>query len=324
MNFGEILTQAYDRTGHSGTTDSVVVRRIKGFANRWNRKILTTPGLEALRRTPVTFASVADQAQYGLPVEAVRYVSEADTQRKLYKRTIGWYRERFPNPAGWTGTPRFFVPMGYSRFHTAPSAACELFAVSSAAGDITQAVRAEVVLSSGYKRTLGPVTLTGATPVSLGASVTNVIGIDDWFLSAVATGTVTLTQGSGGTELARIPIGKTYQRFTRFALAPTPAAVITYTADVLVELADMVQDTDEPFPNANYHDLIVDGIVHDEFASRGRLSEARLLLIDIQGQDYENGLGGRIGRIRGELLEWPDREDDDGRTFEDSIRLPVT
>jgi hypothetical protein len=320
MQFLGILNDIYDRTGHlqyaSATVPPAdVQRRIKSFVNRWNRKILTRQGMDPLRRVIITKASVADQQTYGVVLQSIRWITESTTQRRLRKQTIGWYRDRYPAPAQFTGTPTEYIEMGQSRIHTRPSAACELFLVSTQAADVGT-VKIEAIRSNGYRVSLSHV-LTGLTPVSLSTTITDVIDLVDVRLSATQTGDVTVTQGSGGTELTKIPIGQTYPRFLRYALAPTPAQAITYTIDGIADIVDLTNDYDEPFENADFHDLLIDGIVYEEWLSRGRASEAKTLRAEIEL---------RIRELAGKLLEWPEPNDrrDAFKSFEETIQLPLT
>lgn len=157
--------------------------------------------------------------------------------------------------------------------------------------------------------------MTGLTAVSLGAAITDAIDVQDFYVSAAAVGTITLHEDSGaGTELSRIPIGQKAGRFLRYALAPTPASAITYTLDGEAPIVDLANDTDEPFPSPDFHDLLVDGAVHDEWQARGRAREADRLALDIDM---------RIRELRMSILDWPDSDGDDARTFDQSINLPV-
>jgi hypothetical protein len=230
------------------------------------------------------------------------------------EKTLGWYRAHVPDPSRWTGTPDFYVPMGFTRIHTRPSAACELFVKSTSASD-TGTAYVEVVRSDGYTRSLSAV-MTGVTAVSLGAAITDVIDVQDFYISVAAVGTVTLHSVSGaGTELSRIPIGQLAGRFLRYALVPTPSQVITYIIDGEAPIVDMTIDSDEPFPNPDFHDILEDGAVHDEWLNRGRFQEAQRL-----GQQIES----RIDELRGNILEWDESTNGrDFRTWDQTIHEPV-
>lgn len=316
MQFADILTAIYDRTGtNASTVQPSDQRRLKAYANRWNRKVLSAPLMEPLRRVIITKASVIDQQTYGVVLQQINYVTEQTTQRQLPKRTLDWYRSRYPDPSRFSGTPTSWVPMGQARIHTRPSAACELFVVSTSASDTTQVVKVEAVRRNGYRVSLSK-TVTGTTPLSMGSAYTDIVDIDDVRMSVVGVGDVTLTQGSGGTELTKIPIGQTYPRFLRFALVPTPSAAITYTLDGIADIVDLVNDYDEPFPNPDFHDLIVDGAVYEEWVTRGRSREATALRADIEL---------RMRALRMAVLEWPDNQNPStDRVFEDTIHLPLT
>lgn len=314
MTFLDMKQQVFDRTGQDQSPPAPVIRRIAAYLNRWNRKILSSNGMDPLRRVIVSQSSVANQPTYGVTLQAIRFVTEATNQRRLRIKTLDWYRTVMPDTAMWTGTPDWYVPMGFARIHDRPTAPCQLFAVSTSAADTTQVIKAEVVRSLGYRASLS-VTLTGQAPVSLGATITDVVDVEDLYLSAVAAGTVTLTQGSGGTELSMIPIGQTTPRFLRYALAPTPSAVISYQLDGIADIADLVSDTDEPFPNPDFHDLLVDGAVYDEWLMRGRGQDAKSLRADIEL---------RLRRLRCAILEWGDDCDDPyHRTFDETIHEPI-
>lgn len=315
MNFLAIKQQVFDRTGQDQIPPTPVVRRIGGYVNKWNRKILSASLMDPLRRVIVTQTSVADQPTYGIALQSIRYVTEQTSLRgRLREQTIDWYRSVMPDPAQWTGTPTWFVKMGIARIHDRPTAPCQLFAVSTSAADTAVVIKAEVVRTLGYRASLS-VTLTGQAPVSLGATITDVVDIEDLYLSIAAAGTVTLTQGSGGAELSKIPIGQTYPRFLRYALAPTPSDAIPYTIDGLAETVDLVNDTDEPFQNADFHDLLVDGAVYDEWLMRGRGQDAKMLRADIEL---------RIMRLRCDILEWGDEATDlYRRTFDETIHEPI-
>jgi len=313
MTFLEILQDVYDRTGAQQTPQTEVSRRIKRYVNSWNRKVLSAPGMEPLRRVILTKASIASTPTYGIALQKIRYMTETSTQRRMHEKTLAWYRDRFPDPAQFTGTPLDYVPMGITRIHTVPANASEIFIKSTEAAD-TGTVRVQAIRSNGYPVSLSKA-LTGTTAVSMSTTITDVIDMLDVRLSAAQTGTVTVHEDSGiGTELSRMVIGQTAPRFLRFALAPTPASAITYQIDGIADIVDMANDTDEPFENADFHDILTDGAVHDEWTMRGRSAEARDLRIEIEA---------RISQLRMSILEWPEGDETPERTFDQSIHLPV-
>ncbi len=326
MNFSEIKLDVYDRTGAGQAPESAVTRRIGRYVNGWNRKVLTMPGFQKLRRVIVPKASIADVPVYGIALSKIEFIYEATTERRIYEKSLAWYRDNFPDPANLTGTPNDYVPTGAGRIHTRPAAACELFVKSTSVADTAVVVRVEAIRSNGYPVSL-TATLTGVTAVTLSAAFVDVIDIVDFHLDGVAAGLVTLHEISGaGAELSRIQIGATSPRFLLFALAPTPAQAIVYHVEGIAEIVDMSRTTDEPFPSPDFHDILVMGSVHDEWIHRGRVAEARVLM---HGGDPRSptpdSILGRIAALRMWVLEWDYGGDDGtrGRSFEETIALPI-
>lgn len=250
MTFANILLDAYGRLGFAGTTDATVIARIKRFVNESAQDLAGEPGLASLMLGSVPFASVASQPTYGLPpvISRVFTIRETTSRRKLWPRSLDWYRTVAPDPLSPGGTAAYYVMLGPQAVAKQPSDASELFVKSSAAGDTSQVVHFEVVRSGTGQVQTGSVTLTGTTAVSLGSTITDIIEVRDLYLSAVTVGNVTLLEDSGaGTELARIAIGQQRSRYELIALYPTPSSAITYSVDYELDVTDLVQDADEPY-----------------------------------------------------------------------------
>ena len=264
MTFSAILADIYRRTGFASSPASDVVTRIKAFVNETQQEILHEPGMEFLQNDTITFASVADQQTYGLPpvVTRIKNLWETTNRLVLLPMSLGEYRERYPDPAAVTGTPTRWVDLGLDAVSVEPSDSSTIFVVSSAAGD-TGTAYIEGIRSGGYPF-IASVTMTGATAVSF--TQTDVLSITKFYLSAAAVGTVTLREDSGtGTTLATIAIAGTYSRYRRIALAPTPAASITYTVECERAVTDLLQDNDEPIIPLQFHHLLAIGARAKEY-----------------------------------------------------------
>jgi hypothetical protein len=236
------------------------VTRIKRYVNEGVRAILREPGLGRLADSdaPYSFASVASTARYALPeaVARVYRISERTNDRTLEAMPMDRYRRVEPDAASNSGTPSHYVPMGRVAVATQPADASSLFVKSTSASDTTQTAYVEVLITGGYRRTAS-VTLTGTTAVNLSSAITTGEVIEDFYLSAVAVGTVTLHEDSGaGAELARITIGALRPRYYGLYLWPTPAAAVTYYVDYRREILDLVNDTDEPVLPTDFHTLL--------------------------------------------------------------------
>ena len=265
MTRGELLTQLYRRLNKSETPDTATKNRLVGFLNEVHREVLSLPGLQRLRDDTLTFASVANQARYALPwVPKVHRLFEATNDRLLQPMTLADYRLIDPDPESTTGTPDAWIWAGYAPVAKQPSDASRIFIKSTSASD-TNTVFLEGETSGGYPRAVSK-TMTGTTAVDVDTAITDWVRVTKVYLSAAAVGTVTLHEDSGtGTELARIGIGQTSQRYCYLYLYPTPSSAITYTADVVQGITDLSQDTEEPRLPQDFHDLLVHGAMLREY-----------------------------------------------------------
>lgn len=259
MTFSEILADVYHDTGHASSPPSAIVAAFKRYINEGLRTVVLEPQIQRVldSDTPFTVASVASQARYVIPEVAAKIlgISERTNDRTLAAMHMKEYRLREPDPASMSGTPTHYVPIGRVAVAVQPSNASEIFVDSTAAGD-TGTAYLEVITTGGRRRTLS-VAMTGTTAVSFSASVTDIIEIEDFYISAAAVGVVTLHEdASGGTELARITIGQKRPRYTGFYLWPTPAAAVDYLVDYEKELVELVNDADEPPFPTNFHYIL--------------------------------------------------------------------
>ena len=260
------LEQAVYRWLNKATAspNSETQTRIRAFLNAEMREVLSGSGMERLRATTATFASVASQPQYGLPLEfsKVQRIVDQDNFCVLQERDLNWLRIAEPDPST-ASTPYVYVPYGYQAVQIQPSGASELFAKSSSASD-TQTIYIEGFLTGGLPRTAS-VSLTGTTAVSLSASITTWERVTKCYVSTAAVGVISLHEDSGaGTTLAQIPIGKTSSRYQSIILWPTPSSVRTYHVDGYAALTDLAQDTDSPPCPEDFHELFVYGACYRE------------------------------------------------------------
>ena len=235
MTLGTMLSAVYEEMSYQASPAAAVTTRITRYLNEAIRSVLGEPCLQRAADSddPYTFASVAAQARYVLPeaVARIHHFTDRTNDIKLNAMDLATYRRICPDPTVVTGTPDYYVPIGKVAVAVQPADASELFVASSAGGDTTQGAYVEGIITGGYRRSVST-TLTGVTAVTLNASVKSFIEIEDFYLSAAATGTVTLTEDSGaGAELARITIGATRPRYYAFYLWPTPTAAVTYYVD---------------------------------------------------------------------------------------------
>lgn len=279
MTFLQLQQRLARRRGANDTTFNTTTQtRYKDSLNEAHKFLLRKQGMEPLRYGILTLASVAAQQSYGVPHEGVARIDrvwDPTNQRRLQYKTLDYIRSTNPNNV--QGTPWVYAPTGYVEAHTQPSNASELFVKSTSASDTTQTAFVEGFITGGYYRTAS-VTLTGTTGVTLSSAITTFIAVTKFYLSATAVGTVTLIEDSGaGTELSRITIGRTRARFYGLMLDPVPAGVITYSMDVLREIPDMSNSTDEPLLPEDFHDLLIDIAELKELTKQDDPSRYRML-----------------------------------------------
>lgn len=269
VTFNEILADLYRRLNFDSAPATTVSTRLKAFTNQRHRQILTMPGMEQLRDSPVpmTFASVASQATYALGpnVARIKDIYDGNTnQLKLTERSLQWLRTMDPRSTS-TGTPESWIPMSFAQVQTQPSAATGLYVKSTSASDgASTTAYIETTRTGGY-RASSSVAMGGVTGTLIG-TLTDHIAVEKFYLSVAAVGTVTLeTAASGGTVLATIPIGQTMGRYRIIQLWPIPSSVWTYSVDFTREIADMVNATDEPLLPSDFHYLLSLGARIDEY-----------------------------------------------------------
>ena len=227
--------------------------------NETQEEILSRPGLASLLNGSLSFDSVASQPTYALPqgIARLKSLREITNDHVLTPRSREWYRVAYPDPAAVTGTPDSVIYIGDAAVAKQPSDASDIFVDSTSASD-TNTAYLEGYRTGGYFTSLS-VSMTGTTAVSLKGSalITDIVEITKFYLSSAAVGEVTLHEdASGGTELARIPIGQTHARYRKVALAPTPSSAITYLADFEWDPQNMANANDEPILPRRFHRLV--------------------------------------------------------------------
>lgn len=271
MNLTAILLECYRRTGASSTPQAEVITRMTSSVNLTHRQILGTPGFEGLRDDTITFSSVTGQVLYGLPpaITRIESITDRTTMLRLTARSLDDIRGADPGLVT-SGLVDSYVIRGYQQVATQPIVASGLWAVSSSAGDTTQKVYAETIVTGGYPQVpvVAGTTITGTTRVQLGTLATH-IEVVKFYISATAVGTISLFDAAAaGNELARIPIGGTYARYLQIQLYPTPTSAILYYVDYVRTVAEMVNGTDEPLLPDDFHWLLVEGACLKEWTKK--------------------------------------------------------
>lgn len=276
MTYGEIQQVVQDRLG-IGPSDPISIRRVNDALNESHREILTMKGLGSrLRQITVPFTTVANSPIAAMPssLKSISIITDRLNRRVYTEMFMKEVRQRDPGAAFSTSAPFGYVILSMaSAVAKDPSAASELFVVSDSASDGGGTnVHVEGVTSDGSTRR-ATATMGGLTPISVGSAITDWIAVTKFFLTASAAGHATLTQGSGGTELARISPGRSYARYTRLSIYPTPTSALTLYADGESRVVDMIDSYDEPLIPEDFHWLLVCGALKKEYLRKERFPQ---------------------------------------------------
>ena len=301
MTLTEILASCYRRTSQPPVPPSPVIARFIDFVNETEEQLLSFSGLADVTSGSIALASVADQPVYALPaaVDRVVAVRDPDNQWRLRYLSPDQYRVLAADPEAVSGTPTHYSPLGFRSVALDPSAAAELFLISTSSSD-TQKAFYEVVTSEG-QHVAGEVTLNGQTGVSLSASLTTIVEAVDLYLQSGAVGTVTLRQASGvGTVLSTIYPATERSRYQRVALFPTPADVASYTLDYERARRALINGNDESVLPRLFHRLLGIGARMKEYETTG--DTRRYVLAERQFEEGRKQLIGFLGTSPDEVI----------------------
>lgn len=279
MNLGLIEAELYDQFGFRAAPQADVTTRFRRMINETQRQIIGSKGMARLRRKVLPFSSIKDYEMTVLPQAATNVYTITDRVNQWVLDSVSMedIRARNPGLVYTTSYPADYAIMDYAApVVRDPSDASELFFKSDAAGDdATKKVCVEGITTGGYYRSV-TVAMNGVTAVSLGATITNWITITKFYIKnasgvavPTAAGNITLLEDSGsGTELSRIPVGRTMARYTRIHWGMVPNQVNTYYADCDIAILDMVSEADEPYLPEEYHWLLKTGAALKECKRR--------------------------------------------------------
>lgn len=268
MNLTTMRAYLYRHLGYGLNPESAVITRLDSYVNEAYREILGMKGFARLRRSLLTFSSVANSPFAVLPQAASRIITIQDrtNMRMLTEESIQDLRYTDPGLTATSSFPDRYVIINLaSPVAVDPSTADALHIKSDSVSD-TGTAYLQGVITGGYPKSAS-VTMTGLTGVAIGGS--DWIAVTKLFLSAAAVGNVTLTQTSDvGTELSRIQPGSAYARYSRIHLYPTPSTSATYYADVDLHVEDLAQAFDEPLLPEDFHWLLMCGAMMKEMDKR--------------------------------------------------------
>lgn len=311
MNLTSILADLYRSLRYTSSPPAAITTRLTAKINDVHRALLALPGMEFLRDDVMPITAYANLSRTGLPptVARIKNIVDRTNNHKLTQVPLSQLRLDDPAQAFTGGYPLRYALVGQQAVIRQP-ATTGLWVVSSAAGDTTQKAFVESVLTGGYPENLitAGSSLNGATRVAIGTR-TDHIEVINFFLDTAGAGFISLYDAAtNGNELARIPIGQTFSRYQAVEWWPIQTADVTEYADYTRTIFDLVKGTDEPLIPLDFHQVIVDGVLHREYEllDDARRHDARA--------DYERGVtrltswvlnnGDRIASLRPQPVAW--------------------
>lgn len=284
MNLAGIESALYSRLSFAAAPDSAVVSRLRAYINEAYREILGKRSLSRLRRSLLTFSCTANSPFVVLPQAATRVISIQDRVNNWELVEVPFTSIRQGDP-GLTSSSAF--PDRYAIYNLSAGVALDpddaggthLYVASDSAGDTNaKTAYVEGVTAGGYYR-LASVALNGVTRAEFSPALTDWKRVTKFYIALTAGGAATATGNlslyersavppSGQDELSRITPGRSFARYTRLHLYPTPTAANTYYTDVELHVEDLANAGDEPLLPEEYHWLLTCGSLMKEYNRR--------------------------------------------------------
>ena len=230
--------------------------------------------------------TVADTYEYGLPLYVRRVESVVDSTNEKNIYTASTREIDVDHPAyDATGTPRKAYPIRSIGVERQPVAQGKLSLVSTNTLDSGASFKLIIVgmryiapLVSGSSRILTreTVNMTGTVAVETTNSYETVERLVKSVSSTAFAGKVQVSDAAGN-ELAYIPPWWDSPDYLWLAFYPIPDAAVTYKIRAEMRKPPLVEDTDWPEIEQDYHDLIVLGAAVDLLPKVGMTNAAMVL-----------------------------------------------
>lgn len=267
MMLKELLAELYRRLALPAVPNSTETTRLTSFLNITHRQILALPGMESLRDNTCHGDWVGGFLQNLPPaVHRVEGVFDVENHRRLQLCTLDEIWARDPGLTA-TGIPDSYVLTGLQQGGPRPTVPFQPVVLSNSPSDVMVA-HLEAFTISGWARDTRQITLNGTTPVVVPVAAPWV-EVLKFYLDAPAYGIVQLVQDApGGTLLAAITAGNTYQQQLGLMLHPAPVGALHYDVVFVRNIVDMVEGMDAPFLPEDFHWLLVEGALLKEWTKR--------------------------------------------------------
>jgi hypothetical protein len=261
---------AYAGQGSGGTFEDLVKNQINGVYKR----ILDIAKIPHEQRE-FSLISVANTSKYGLPlyVRKVLNIEDPTTPRFVWTDTARAFDKRNPGSTE-TGTPYSAYNFGTRGIEKLPNSDGTLTLVSSATGDAgaNYNVRVTGFNTSGVLVT-EKVQMNGTTNVTTTNSYDSALGVER-IVKEPASGTtfsgnVTVSDDDANV-ISIIPVWWDSPDYIWIEFDPIPSAAITYTLRCEMRKPPLVNDSDWPEFDQEYHELLIYGVTQDLLPTVGK------------------------------------------------------
>lgn len=261
---------AYAGQGSGGKFETLV----KNNVNSVYRRILDS-GVVPHEHREFSMASVVSTSQYGLPlyVKRVLNIEDPTTPRFVYMDTARAFDKRSPGSTD-SSTPFSAYPLGVRGVEKFPASDGKLGFVSSDSGDTgtNYDIRVTGFNTAGVLVT-ELVQMTGTSKKETVNNYDSTLGIERIVKAPDSgftfSGNITVTDDDSNT-ISVIPAFWTSPDYQWIEFDPIPAAVITYTIRCEMRKPPLVNDTDWPEFDQEYHDLLIWGVTQDLLPTLGK------------------------------------------------------
>ena len=270
--FREILTDvlAYSGQAKGGAFETLV----KDQVNFAYRRVLDS-GKVPHEHREFSLTSVASTSKYGLPlyVRKVLNIEDPTTPRFVFMNTARDFDKRNPGSTD-SSTPASAYPFGVRGVEKYP-AGDGVLALTSDSGDDAGSnfkIRITGFNTSGVLVT-ELVTMNGTNSVNTTTSWDSELGIERVTKVTATgftfTGNVTVKDAAANT-ISVIPVWWDSPDYQWIEFDPIPAAAITYNIRCEMRKPPLVNDSDWPEFNQDFHDLLIWGVTADLLPTLGK------------------------------------------------------
>ena len=232
---------------------------VKAAINRTYRQVLQASNQETLQRE-FSLTTASGTSQYGMPlyVKRVLNIEDATERRRIYDISAQQFDATYPGHSD-TGAPRRAYMLGKYGCEAQPTSASVITVVSDSTSDTATSYVTITGFVSGelQQETL---TLNGTSSVAGSKSFTAIERIVKHADTGITiVGTITVTSNSAAVTVAVIPPQYESPTHLWFEFHPIPTAAQTYAVRSDMRKPDLIDDSDWPEIDEDFHSMIVWG-----------------------------------------------------------------